>query len=105
MLVDEGKLHHFQKMVMAQVTQLGGPKDWALPYWTWDAPDGDGRLPTAFRNPTLTTADGVETNYLYHCNIDRLWEVWIQRKPGNKNRRFPRISRDRLQTGPTDANG
>jgi len=47
----------------------------------------------------------VETNYLYHCNIDRLWEVWIQRKPGNKNRRFPRISRDRLQTGPTDANG
>src|SRR6266478_875268 len=23
--------------------------------------------------------------WLHHCNIDRLWEVWIQRDPRNKN--------------------
>ena len=23
--------------------------------------------------------------WLHHCNIDRLWEVWIQRAPGNRN--------------------
>jgi len=44
-------LHHFEKIVLNQVVQLGGPKDWALPYWKWDATDGDGRIPVALRNP------------------------------------------------------
>lgn len=55
-------LHHFERIVMAEVAALGGPTDWALPYWNWDARDGDGRLPEAFRSATL--ADG-STNHLF----------------------------------------
>src|SRR6266478_6767828 len=179
-------LHHFEKIIMSIIlAELpGGPKDWALPYWKWDAKDGDGRLPIAFRNKLL--ADGTPNHlfveernhtpgrdankgerfasdnqmdkrflclkpsvfmgngqfggppvrrhggegppetippaldgsgvlegvphgsmhvatggagwmsnfvqaaldpifWLHHCNIDRLWEVWIQRDPRNKN--------------------
>lgn len=178
-------LHHFERIVMDQVTRLGGPSDWALPYWKWDATDGDGRIPVAFRSarlangsvnhlfvrertdvpgrganrgeriatdaqmdkafrclrPTVFTGNGqfggprvrrhggqgppetvppaldgfgvlegtphgsihVATGgavgwmssfmqaaldpifWLHHCNVDRLWEVWIQRAPGNLN--------------------
>jgi tyrosinase len=177
-------LHHFEKMIMDQVALLSGPKDWALPYWKWDATDGIGRIPVAFRSPTLADGSvnhlfvqqrndtpGTDANkgdrvgddgdmdrnflclqptvytgngqfggppirrhggkgppepvppalrgagilegsphgtmhtatggsgwmsfftqaaldpifWLHHCNIDRLWEVWIQRSPGNKN--------------------
>ena len=179
-------LHHFERMIMDQVVLLGGPSDWALPYWNWDATDGDGRIPIAFRNPRLADgsvnhlfvrerndAPGQNANrgeqiasadddmdrsfvfltptvylgndqfggplvrrhggqgppetippalrgsgilegtphgsmhtatgggggwmsrftqaaldpifWLHHCNIDRLWEVWIQRAPGNLN--------------------
>jgi tyrosinase len=163
---------------MDQVALLGGPKDWALPYWKWDGPEGDGRLPVAFRDPSrgglanlfvtdrdndantgrrfatdnqmdkafrcltptvfmgnsqfggpavrrhggegppetippaldgmgllegtphgtihvMTGGGGWMGNFvqaaldpifwLHHCNIDRLWEVWIQRAPGNRN--------------------
>jgi tyrosinase len=177
-------LHHFERIVLAEVVRLGGPADWALPYWKWDATDGDGRIPVAFRNPRL--ADGSQNHlfvsarndapgqnanagdriatdaqmdkpfrclrptvfagngqfggprirrhggegppetvppgldglgglegtphgsmhvatggrgfmtfftqaaldpifWLHHCNVDRLWEVWVQRAPGNRN--------------------
>lgn len=171
-------LHHFEKIVMDQVALLGGPKDWALPYWKWDGPEGIGRIPVALRDPSLGglpnlfikerdpdanngrqfadpvaevdvnfdclkptvfmgngqfggppvrrhdrsipvapalngagllegTPHGTMHNavgrppdawmrnftkapldpifWLHHCNIDRLWEVWIQRAPGNQN--------------------
>jgi tyrosinase len=175
-------LHHFEKIVADQVALLGGPRDWALPYWDWKGPEGVGRIPTALRDPKVgglaslfvkerepdanngaVFADSVaevDINFnclkpsvfmgngrfggppvrrhggegppeppvppalngsgvleatphgamhvavgrppdgwmrsfvkapldpifwLHHCNIDRLWEVWIQRKSGNKN--------------------
>jgi tyrosinase len=176
-------LHHFEKIVAGIVAGLpGGPKDWALPYWRWDGPEGMGRLPAAFRaldkgglehlfipdrdpransgdvfatSAQMDTAfdfltpsvfDGLDTFggpkvrrhagdsvvpepnppaaldgsgklentphgsmhvavgrpplgwmrsfkkapldpifWLHHCNIDRLWEVWIQRDPVNQN--------------------
>lgn len=177
-------LHHFEKIVAAQVELLNGPKNWALPYWKWDAADGDGKIPVHFRNqqlpdgtknflyiPQRNTTTGSVANdgdriasnnqmdkaftcltptvfagisqfggpavrrhggegppetiqpdldgsgllegvphgsmhiatggdgwmslftqaaldpifWLHHSNIDRLWEVWIQRAPGNKN--------------------
>jgi tyrosinase len=177
-------LHHFERIVMAEVAAMGGPKDWALPYWDWTATDGDGKIPVVMRNPKLadgsdnalfvsqrnTTPGSVANNgdriatdnqrdkafrcltptqftgtgkfggpavrrhggegppesippslngfgilegtphgsmhvltggsgwmsaftqaaldpifWLHHCNIDRLWEVWIQRDKANKN--------------------
>jgi tyrosinase len=55
-------LHHFERIVMDQAVLAGGPADWALPYWKWDATDGDGRIPVAFRNARLP--DGSE-NHLF----------------------------------------
>jgi tyrosinase len=54
-------LHHFEKIVMDQVAALGGPKDWALPYWDWTASDGDQRIPTQCRPPNFP--DGTK-NFL-----------------------------------------
>ena len=183
-------LHHFEKIIISTIAQMeGAPKDWALPYWNWDAPEGPGRLPTALRgadgsaNPLFvgryTTARGAQAEgrdpranrgqqfafgpqldirtcltqpnfqgtgasgefggppvrrhdqfdrvdplldgvgtlegtphgsmhmavgspplafmrsftrapldpvfWLHHCNVDRLWEVWIQRDPAHVN--------------------
>jgi tyrosinase len=43
-------LHHFEKIVRAAVVALGGPEDWALPFWNYDPADPDTlSLPPAFR--------------------------------------------------------
>ena len=60
-------LHHFERMIMDQVARLGGPSDWALPYWNWDASDGPGRIPVQFRSATL--ADG-SVNHLHVAQRD-----------------------------------
>jgi tyrosinase len=46
-------LHHFEKMVAAEVARLGGPADWALPYWNYSQGDDSRLLPPAFRAATL----------------------------------------------------
>lgn len=165
-------LHHFEEIVAAAVASLGGPADWALPYWNYsDASDPNARrLPIAFRSPTKSDGsvnalfvedrnDGVNDGgpvgdegdvalvgplgepdfvsppfgsgfggpqtgfmhgggqigavervphgamhvavggwmggfntaaldpifWLHHCNIDRLWEVWLRRDPNHVN--------------------
>jgi tyrosinase len=42
-------LHFFEKIVMAEVARLGGPSDWALPYWNYSASPAAARLPAPFR--------------------------------------------------------
>jgi tyrosinase len=49
-------LYYFERIVRQHVIVNGGPSDWALPYWNYDAGSGRNTLPTAFRNPTR--ADG-----------------------------------------------
>jgi tyrosinase-like protein len=43
-------LYYFERIVRAQVVALGGPSDWALPYWDYDAGERANRLPRAFRH-------------------------------------------------------
>jgi tyrosinase len=39
----------FEEIVAAKIVQLGGPADWALPYWDYSASNGNARkLPPAF---------------------------------------------------------
>jgi tyrosinase len=49
----------FERIVMKTIVELGGPDDWALPYWNYsDTRNKDaGKLPPAFR--FATTPDGV----------------------------------------------
>jgi tyrosinase len=48
-------LLHFERIVADAVVQLGGPTDWALPYWNYSDPTNPNarRLPPAFRERTL----------------------------------------------------
>jgi tyrosinase len=48
-------LAYFERIVAATIAQLGGPADWALPYWNYcDNTNPDAtRIPFAFRSPTL----------------------------------------------------
>ncbi len=55
-------LYVFEEIVAAEVKALGGPDDWALPYWNYSKNTAERLLPTPFRDPTL--ADGSE-NPLY----------------------------------------
>lgn len=43
-------LYYFERIVRAQVIALGGPSDWALPFWDYDGGGTRNTLPTAFRN-------------------------------------------------------
>jgi tyrosinase len=58
-----GYLIWFERICLAAIVKLGGPKDWALPYWNYSDPkNANARLiPPAFRQPTT----GGKTNYLY----------------------------------------
>jgi tyrosinase len=164
-------LHSFEDIVRDAIKSLGGPGDWALPYWNYsntDNPDAtkvpqaflDKKLPDGTPNPlfakarhgTSVAAEDVELTdriadndfegitegpgegvggprtifspsgeqeglieaaphdlvhgdvggrgglmsypttaaldpifWLHHANIDRLWEVWRNRDPKNKN--------------------
>jgi tyrosinase len=43
----------FERIVAMHIAELGGPSDWALPYWNYSAPDPAVlALPPAFRKPT-----------------------------------------------------
>jgi tyrosinase len=57
-----GYLIAFEAVVRDAVAKLGGPADWALPYWNYFKPNQD-RLPPAFASPDWP--DGHGDNPLY----------------------------------------
>lgn len=50
-------LHHFEAIVAAEIAALGGPADWALPYWN-PAGSPDQRAPPSARSPPNTRPGG-----------------------------------------------
>ncbi|KMN81475.1 tyrosinase [Chromobacterium alkanivorans] len=50
-----GYLAAFEAIVLAEIVKLGGPADWALPYWNYsDSANAKARdLPTCFQSKTL----------------------------------------------------
>ncbi len=60
-------LHFFEQIVLAEVVNLGGSADWALPYWNYSFDEASRLLPEAFRNTTLP--DG-SPNFLYVARRD-----------------------------------
>jgi len=63
-------LHHFERTVRAAVVELGGPSDWALPYWNYgDSARPDARkLPPAFRASEMP---GEPDNPLFAAERDQ----------------------------------
>jgi tyrosinase len=57
-----GYLIAFEAVVRDAVVKLGGPADWALPYWNYFKPNQD-RLPNAFASPNWP--DGLGDNPLF----------------------------------------
>ena len=45
-----GYLLAFEANIRAAVIKLGGPADWALPYWNYFKPN-ENKLPAAFASP------------------------------------------------------
>jgi len=58
-----GYLLAFEAAVRAAVVSLGGPEDWALPYWNYFAPD-ENALPPAFGMPDLPDGEGPNPLYV-----------------------------------------
>lgn len=50
----------FEAIVAEQVAKLGGPSDWALPYWNYSAGGASRQLPPAFRARRLS--DGTSND-------------------------------------------
>jgi tyrosinase len=48
-----GYLLALEAQLRAEVTKLGGPETWALPYWDYFGPDGQFNMPPAFAQETL----------------------------------------------------
>ena len=57
-----GYLLAFEANIRAAVTKLGGPADWALPYWNYFKPN-ESNLPPAFASPNWP--DGQGNNPLF----------------------------------------
>ena len=47
----------FERIVRTAVVELGGPANWALPYWNYGGGDERAKLPVAFRNATLANGE------------------------------------------------
>jgi tyrosinase len=62
-----GYLIGFEKLIRATIVTLGGPGDWALPYWNYFKAGQDG-LPPAFASPDWP--DGKGTNPLF---VEQRW--------------------------------
>lgn len=45
-------LYRFEQIIRSVVVADGGPEDWALPYWNYDA-SGSNAIPVPFRSPTM----------------------------------------------------
>ena len=58
-----GYLFALEEQIRAAVVSLGGPSDWALPYWNYFGPSNEYEIPPAFTQQTLP--DGVSPNPLY----------------------------------------
>lgn len=87
-------LHHFEMMVLHEVIRLGGPTDWALPYWNYSSGGASARLlPEAFRSGPLfvprrdANANAgrpfLATGAADQTNIDCLRETVYTGVPGN----------------------
>jgi tyrosinase len=52
-------LHYFERIVRRTIVDLGGPDDWALPYWDYSDPQRPNArsLPRAFREPQMPSGD------------------------------------------------
>jgi tyrosinase len=51
-----GYLLYFERILLAAIVKLGGPKDWALPYWNYSSTGGGvdtKMIPPAFRQSTV----------------------------------------------------
>jgi tyrosinase len=48
-----GYLVALEAQIRAAVVSLGGPSDWALPYWNYFGPDDEYEIPPAFTQQTL----------------------------------------------------
>lgn len=58
-----GYLLALEACIRAEVVNLGGPSDWALPYWNYFGPDDENQLPPAFASPDWP--DGKGNNPLF----------------------------------------
>jgi tyrosinase len=55
-------LHYFESVVRRTIIALGGPGDWALPYWDYSDPQRPDvrKLPPAFREPRMPSGDPLD---------------------------------------------
>jgi tyrosinase len=58
-----GYLLAFEAVVRAAIVSLGGPPDWALPYWNYFGPNDEYKLPPEFASPDWP--DGTGDNPLF----------------------------------------
>lgn len=59
-----GYLASFEQIVRDAVVQLGGPKDWALPYWNYNEGQQSLSLPPCFAVKTLPNHEGPNPLYV-----------------------------------------
>ncbi|WP_102864889.1 MULTISPECIES: tyrosinase family protein [Pseudomonas] len=59
-----GYLASFEQIVRDVVVQLGGPKDWALPYWNYNEGQRSLHLPACFAAKTLPNNEGPNPLYV-----------------------------------------
>jgi tyrosinase len=66
-------LGFFERIVRAAVVKLGGPQDWALPYWNYsDATNANAKaLPPCFRTPKLPDGSANPLFTIQSINIPR----------------------------------
>ena len=67
-----GYLIALEKQIRAAVVSLGGPSDWALPYWNYFGPNNEFEIPPAFTQTTLPdgTSNALFVQARYGPNSD-----------------------------------
>jgi len=80
-----GYLLALEAQIRADVITLGGPSDWALPYWNYFGPASEYNIPHAFTLPTLPDGNPNPLFRTARYGPDDKKDIWVATAAGIHN--------------------
>lgn len=92
-------LHHFEQIVRSVIEEDGGPVDWALPYWDYDAGGVSNQIPHAFRQQTLPNSNQANPLFLEERAPGINDGAWLPKRVTSPKQAFEQVAFTPVRVG------